>query len=434
MSAQTGNKTGPAGTPAVDAAVLRGGGGRRRTVVLIAAVLIVAVLAAAAARRGKKPAATEYKTEEAVRGDLRVIVTATGTLQPTNTVEVGSEISGIIKSVEADYNDRVKVNRVLARMDTSKLESQRRQSAAALEAAEARVLQSQATVKETAAKLEQFRRVRELSAGKVPSQTEMDAAEAALARARADEASAKAAVAQAAASLASVDTDLSKAVIRSPVNGVVLARNIEPGQTVAASFQAPVLFTLAEDLTRMELQVNVDEADMGKVREGQEATFTVDAYPNRTFCARTVKTRFGAETVDGVVTYKTILNVANNDLALRPGMTATADIVVRKLADALLVPNAALRFTPPAALEKPKSPGGLVGAIMPRPPMRRPANGGKQETERNGTKKQVWTLVDGKPTAVAVTIGDTNGTMTEIVSGDLRPGTAVVIETVSAKK
>jgi len=358
-------------------------------------------------------------------------VTATGTLQPTNTVEVGSEISGTIRTVEVDYNDPVRVNQVLARLDTTKLESQRQQSAAALAAAEARVLEARATVKEASAKLEQLVRVKKLSGGKVPSQTEMDAAEAALSRAQADEASAKAAVAQAAAAVAAVDTDLSKAEIRSPVNGVVLRRTIEPGQTVAASFQAPVLFTLAEDLKKMELHVDVDEADVGKVREGQDASFTVDAYPRRTFHARTVKTYFGAETVEGVVTYKTILNVSNDDLALRPGMTATADITVRKVTDAVLVPNAALRFSPPET-ESSTTSRGLLGALLPRPPMRR--DNKKVTTAGNNAHKQVWTLVDGNLTPVSITIGDTNGSMTEVTGGDLRPGMPVVVDMVSVNK
>ena len=228
------------------------------------------------------------------RGDLTVIVTATGTLQPTNKVDVGSELSGIVKSVEADYNDRVKVGQVLARLDTSKLEAQVTQSRAALDSAKAKVLQAQATVLETRSKLTQFQKVRELSNNKVPSQSELDAAEAAFERAKADEASATAAVSQAQATLEANQTDLSKSVIRSPINGVVLTRSMEPGQTVAASFTAPVLFTLAEDLTQMELHVDVDEADVGKVKEGQKAAFGVAAYPNRTFEARITQTRFGS--------------------------------------------------------------------------------------------------------------------------------------------
>ena len=330
-------------------------------------------------KKGNQSTAARYKTEEVRRGDLTVIVTATGTLQPTNKVEVGSELSGIIKSVEADYNSKVKVGQVLARLDTSKLEAQVTQSRAALESAKAKVLQAQATVKETRAKLAQFQKVRELSNNKVPSQSELDAAEAAFERAKADEASATAAVSQAQATLQANETDLSKSVIRSPINGIVLTRSMEPGQTVAASFTAPVLFTLAEDLTQMELHVNVDEADVGKVQEGQEATFSVAAYPDRTFEARIIQARYGSSTTSGVVTYETVLKVDNPDLSLRPGMTATADITVKKVENAILIPSAALRFTPPVRTGNEDPPAvwsvrccPVRPGPAPNSPMRRP--------------------------------------------------------------
>jgi len=251
--------------------------------VAVAFLVIVAAAGVVIWKTSGTSDSAQFKTEEVKRGDLTVIVTATGTLQPTNKVDVGSELSGIVKTVEVDYNDRVKTGQVLARLDTSKLEAQVTQSRAALDSAKAKVLQVQATVLETRSKLTQFQKVRELSNNKVPSQSELDAAEAANERAKADEASAKAAVSQAQATLEANETDLSKSVIRSPINGIVLARNVEPGQTVAASFTAPVLFTLAEDLAQMDLHVNVDEADVGKVKEGQGASFSVAAYPNRTF-------------------------------------------------------------------------------------------------------------------------------------------------------
>jgi HlyD family secretion protein len=331
---------------------------------LIGFLLIVAVVTAVVIiRRGDhESGATQFETQEAKRGNLVVIVTATGTLQPTNEVEVGSEISGIVRSVEADYNDKVKVSQVLARIDTSKLEAQETQLKAALEAAKARVMQAKATFNETTSKLGQLERVKELSNGKVPSQTELDAAQAAFERAKADDASAAAAVAQAQATLEVTQTDIGKAVIRSPIDGVVLDRRVELGQTVAAAFQAPVLFMLAEDLTQMELHVDVDEADIGQVKEGQEATFDVDAYPDRTFKATITQIRYGSKTVEGVVTYETLLKVDNSDLLLRPGMTATADITVKKVEGAVLVPSAALRFTPPAPAEKRPS-RGLLGAM-----------------------------------------------------------------------
>lgn len=376
-----------------------------------------------------KSGAVQYKTVEVQRGNMTVIVTATGTLQPTNKVDVSSELSGIIKSVHVEYNDRVKVGQVLAKLDTSKIEAQVTQTKASLESAKAKVLQVQATVTETRAKLAQLKRVWELSNNKMPSQAELDAAEAALERARADEASAKAAVAQAQATLDAYVTDLFKTVIRSPINGIVLTRSIEPGQTVASAFQAPVLFTLAEDLTQMELHVNVDEADVGKVQKSQKAIFSVAAYPNRTFEALISQVRYGSSTTSGVVTYETVLKVNNSDQSLRPGMTATADITVKKVENAVLVPSSALRFTPPVQEEK-KPSAGLVGSLLPRPPS--PST--KQREDANKKEQRVWTLKDGQLSAISVTIGVTDGSMTEVVTGDINPGMAVVVDTVSAEK
>jgi HlyD family secretion protein len=272
--------------------------------------------------------------------------------------------------------------------------------------------------------------VKALSNNKVPSQADMDAQEATLARAIADDASAKASVSQAKAALATYETDISKSIIRSPINGVALTRSVEPGQTVAAAMTAPTLFTLAADLTKMELHVNVDEADVSRIQEGQKATFSVAAYPNRTFDARIVRANYGSSTTSGVVTYETVLKVDNSDLLLRPGMTATADIVVKKITNAVLIPSAALRFTPPVQEEK-KSSGGLVSSILPHPP-----SSGNKQLENNTDKKQqrVWMLKDGQLLAVAVTIGSANGGMTEVLSGDIKPGTAVVVDTVSPVK
>ena len=273
--------------------------------------------------------AVQYKTAPVTRGDLTVIVTATGTVQPVNQVDVGTEISGTIRTVEVDYNDRVKVGQVLARIDTDKLQAQVSQSQSTLESAEAKLIEAQATVAEVRDNLERFKRVREMSGGKVPSQREFDAAEAVLKRALSSEAMLKAQISEAKWKLSIDQTNLSKAVIRSPINGVVLKRQVEPGQTVAASLQTPVLFTIAENLAQMEVQVDVDEADVAEVKVGQRGSFTVDGYPGRTFSAVVKQVRYGPETVQGVVTYKTLLSVNNSDLALRPGMTATASITSR---------------------------------------------------------------------------------------------------------
>ena len=405
--------------------------------VSIALVVIVAIGVLIAWKTIGRDHSIQYETQEARLGTLTISVTATGTLQPTNEVEVGSELSGIIKSVDVNYNDRVKIGQVLARLDTSKLEAQVKQSRATLESAKGKVLQTQATVRETRSKLAQFQKVRELSHSKVPSQTEMDAAEAAVDRALANDASARADVSQAQATLDAYEIDLSKAVIRSPINGIVLERSVEPGQTVAATLEAPKLFTLAEDLTQMELHVNVDEADIGKVKAGQEATFTVDAYPDRTFQARIMEVRYASTTTSGVVTYETVLDVHNADVSLRPGMTATADITVKKIDKALLISTAALRFTPQAKLQGQKEAenngsGGLVSSLIPHPPR----SSAKRDTKTNTNKKhqEVWILKEDDLSAVSVVVGSTNGSMTEVLDGGIRPGMALVVDIAEDKK
>jgi HlyD family secretion protein len=403
---------------------------RLKRYLVIAFLAILAVAAMIIWKTAGKTTVPQYKTEQVRRGELTVIVTATGTLQPTNTVSVGSELSGIIKSVEVNYNDRVKVGQVLVRLDTLKLEAQLTQSKAALESAQAKVLQAQATVAETKAKLSQFQKVKELSNGKIPSQSEMDAAEAAFERAKADAASAVASVSQAQATLQANETDLSKSIIRSPINGIVLTRSIEPGQTVAAALQAPVLFTLAQDLTQMELHVNVDEADIGKIQEGQKATFSVSAYPNRTFEALITQARYASTTTSGVVTYETVLKVSNPDLSLRPGMTATADITVKKVENAILIPSAALRFTPPIQQEE-KASTGLVGALLPRPPS---GTQQRNDTTANGQQQRVWILKTSQLSPVSITTGSISGLMTEMLAGDIQPGMEVVVDIIAGVK
>jgi HlyD family secretion protein len=229
---------------------------------------------------------------------------------------------------------------------------------------------------------------------------------------------------------------LDKAVIQSPIDGIVLERQVEPGQTVAASLQTPVLFTIAENLAQMELHVDVDEADVGQVAEGQEAEFTVDAYPDRRFPARIVQVRFAPKTVEGVVTYETLLSVDNAKLLLRPGMTATAEILVEELKDVLLVPNAALRFSPPKGTGGPDAGharsggGGLVGMLLPR----RPPNEKHGGEAVKGSKQRVWVLREGRPEAVEIRTGATDGILTQVLEGPLEPGTGVLVDTLSGDR
>ena len=392
---------------------------------LVAALLALAVAAVMVLRLGR-PSGPTYRVVNVTRGDLNVQVTATGTLQPINQVEVGSEVSGTVESVLVDVNDRVARGQVLARLDTSRLHDQLVQSEAALDAAKAQVAQSQATVTEARLQYSRLTRMATLSQGRVPSKLDLDTAKAALQRAEAALAVARAGVDQAQAAVRSNDTSLSKATIRSPINGVVLVRSVEPGQTVAASLQAPVLFTLAEDLTQMELDVDVDEADVAQVADAQSATFTVDAWPGRVFPARVKRVSFGSQTKDGVVSYLTVLNVNNADLSLRPGMTATAEIRVAERRNVLLVPNAALRFAPVAPQPAPSS-GGFLGRLMPHPP--HPISA--RATSVKGAERPIWVLRDGQPVELVVTTGASDGRFTEITSGALQPGMAVITEAIS---
>jgi len=398
----------------------------RRLIVPILLVMAI-VIAVIIWRTSDKADATQYKTQDVHRGNLTVTVTATGTVEPTNQVDVGSELSGIIETVEVDYNDRVTAGQVLGKLDPSKLQAQVLKSKAALKAAKARVWQSQATVRETQNELSRLKQVLEISRGKVPSRHEMDAAEAALQRAQADEVSAKAAVSEAQATLDANETDLKKAVIRSPVNGVILVRAIEPGQTVAASLQAPVLFTIAEDLTKMELHVDVDEADVGQVSEGQAANFTVDAYPDRTYSAHITQVRFGSQKVEGVVTYESVMSVDNTDLSLRPGMTATADIIVNKIENAVLVPNAALRFAPQNRAKMTEDVGFIDKLISRR---RRRTNTDSTSRASINEGPRVWVVTKDSKLPVRsfpVKTGPTDGSYTAIVDGSLEPGQQVIV-------
>jgi HlyD family secretion protein len=413
------------------------GRGHLRRQLLVAAALVLTAAALYWWQRDTPAAAPQYKTQAVIRGDLKVVITATGNLAPVNQVQVGSELSGIVKRVEVDYNDRVVVGQVLARLDTSKLAAQVLQSRASLAAARARVLQTRATVAETTRNRARLREVLELSQGKAVSKHDLEAAQAALDRARAEQAGAEAAVSQTEAALKVFETDLAKAVIRSPINGIVLSRSVDPGQTVAASLQAPVLFILAEDLAKMELHVDVDEADVGQVGAGQAAVFTVDAYPERSFPARISQIRYGAKTVDGVVTYETLLEVDNSDLSLRPGMTATANITVKEVADALLVPNAALRFLPPTTgangdNSKIRSGGSVLSRLFPRPRRNPPT---RKEANSKGGKKapRVWLVQAGILTPIGVTSGATDGVSTEITGGALQPGQEVVVDSVTGQ-
>lgn len=367
--------------------------------------------------------AITYVTDPVTRASLRAEVTATGTVQPTTEVEVSSELSGTLVAVEVNYNDPVTVGQPLARLDDAKLRAQVALSEASLAQARAKLAEAEATLQQSAADLA---RVQELVRRGQKSQTELETADATSKRARAAVDSAKANLTIAEASLALDRTDLAKAVIRSPIKGIVLDRAAEPGQIVASSLSAPVLFTLAEDLARMELQVDIDEADIGRVQIGDTAGFGVDAHPGRSFPATITQLRYAPETTDGVVTYKAVLSVDNAEGLLRPGMTATATIVVAEVVDVLTVPNAALRYAPAVKADDSggSSGSGLLGMLMPRRP---------QTTRQASDGSAVWVLRGGVPVLVSVETGETDGTRSEIRQGDLAAGDLVITDEQAAE-
>ena len=448
--------------PADVAAVLNAGAPQRRfrrwLFIGLAAIVVIGGGWYWYSARTAAPAIA-FVTAPVTKGDLTVTVTATGTVQPTDQVDISSELSGTIQTINADFNDHVTQGSTLATLNTDKLNQAVVQSQAALAGRQADVQTAQATVEQTKAALA---RQQTLAAQKLVSTDTLQAAQADADRAVAGLASANADLDTAKANLSMAQSDLGKATIISPVDGIVLARDVEVGQTVASSLQAPVLFTLAQDLTKMELQVAVDEADVGKVKEGDTATFTVEAYPDRKFPATISQVRYSPVTVEGVTTYTAVLTVDNADLTLRPGMTATADITVDQAKSVLLVPNAALRYTPPfrrqgaggegaaaggagagaaggaaaGGAARQSRGGGLLGLLLPSPP-----NGGRNRTTITGpataaptdsTQHVIWVLRDEHPAPVRVTTGVTDGTHTEIVSGDLKEGDQVITGSRSA--
>lgn len=335
---------------------------------------------------GSKP--EQYVTAEIARGPLAITVSATGTLAPRDQVDVGSEVSGRIDALYADYNDRVKKGQTLARINTDQIRAQLAQAQATLAQARATLLQDQQTIA----------RYAKLRKSNAVSPQEYD-------NAIGDFGRAKAGVSLAAATVKADETMLTKATILSPINGVVLDRKVSVGQTLVAAMTTPVLFTLASDLSQMELDVDIDEADVGAVHAGQRATFTVDAYPNRIFQATLISVHNAPQTVQNVVTYRGVLLVQNKGLLLKPGMTATATITAAKVADTLTVPNAALRFIAP----------NEISSTAPPPPGE--ANAGRVWMEEGRTLKPH-----------DLKLGPTDGKRTQILSGDLKVGDKVVTD------
>jgi HlyD family secretion protein len=409
--------------------------------VWIAVGILLVLLLAARCFAPRKP--TNFATTPVTRGDLTVTVSATGNLAPTNQVNVGSQVSGLIREVYVQNNDKVTKGQPLAQLDLPLLQASVAQASAALQVGEASVAQAKATVEQDKANLDRDQQVFEESGGKVPSKVEMDQARADFARATANVASAEAQVAQQKANLQTAQTNFGYGTIHAPVTGVVLSRQVQPGQTVAVGLNVATLFTIAEDLALMKIEVKVDEADIGELKEGAPAVFTVDAYPGRTFPATVMRVDVGANatpqvnsagttatSTSTVVAYTTVLSVANKDLMLKPGMTATALITAAHKQDVLLVPNAALRFNP-TTTQLPGAPGGPGGGNAPRGAVfigARQNNAGSNTADfTRGARRQVWTVgPKGQPQALTVNVGDTDGSMTEISGPGVQPGLKVI--------
>lgn len=345
-----------------------------------------------------------YEFGDVKRGDLRLVVTATGTLEATTTVEIGAEVTGRVVSVSVDYNDLVKKGQELATIDPEQLRASTQQSRAELAAAQAAVLEAKASAEETSLSVA---RAEEQAQRGLISLQQLESARAAAARAKAALSSAQARTVLSRASLGLAATRLEKTKIYSPIDGIVLSRAVEPGQTVTAGFQTPILFKLAEDLSKMQLAVAVDEADIGRVREGLRATFTVDAYPEREFSSRVVSVRNEPTVSQNVVTYQAVLEVDNSERLLRPGMTATASVVSETLKSVLMLPSEAFRFTPP---ERP-------GKKLPPPP-------------GNRRERRVFVLRGAEPVPIIVKIGPSDGNVTVIESGNIEPGSKVILDVV----
>jgi len=405
---------------------------RARIYQIVGLLLVLGIAGGVYSWRSKSNQAkgVRYRTAQAQLGDLRETVTATGTLKGLDSVDVGSQISGKIIKIYVDFNDRVTAGQVLAEIDTTQLQSRVEQSKAQVNAADASVILAKATQAQTKA---QYLRSVDLSQKGLISSKDLDSAKADADRAGASITSATAQATLARASLKDAQTQLSYAVIRSPIDGIVLSRLVEPGQTVAATMSAPILFNLARDLTQLRLYVDIDEADVGKVKEGQAANFLVDAWNGHSFASKVVSVHNLPTAGQTVVTYQAVLSVDNTELLLRPGMTATATITTDERKGVLLVPNAALRFSPPASTKAsggssiPFLGGGMPGGARPGGGGAARAKGGKKVITAADSQGLLYVLEEARPKRTVVEIAGTDGEHTEIKSG-LKAGAQVITE------
>jgi len=376
---------------------------------VVGAGILTAAWVALRVARTPKTATLHYQTVAIDRGPILAKVTANGALSALVTVNVGSQVSGRVQSLRVDFGSTVKRGEVVATIDPSmflaaaaQATANHRATLAAVERAKAQQLNAEKQLARSAA----------LQKEGLMTGAELETAEANLAVARADVSLAVSNVSQAKAARDQSELNLRYTTIVSPIDGVVISRNVDVGQTVAATLQAPTLFTIAQDLTHMQVDTNVAEADVGKVRAGMDVTFTIDAYPNHTFRGKLRQVRDNAQTIQNVVTYDTVVDVENEARLLKPGMTANVTFAYAHEANAVRVPNAALRFRPDATSVMEMTGGRVLPAIPP-------------------DRRLIWLLRGGKPVAVAVRTGINDGTFTEMAEGDVRPGDLAVVETPS---
>ena len=387
-----------------------------RPVLIGGGIVLVFLAIFAACQMRPKPPAEPYRFGAVERGDVTRAVSASGSLQALITVDVGSQISGLVTRVLADFNDNVRAGQTLAVIDPQTFQSRVAQSLSDINAGEAQVRQAQATLANAEA---DFARKKTLVDQGISSPAVLDQATAALGVARANVAAARARVGQSQATLRIQRADLVRTTIVSPINGVVVDRKVEPGQTVAASFQAPVLFTIAQDLSKVEVRISVDEADVGQVREGQAVRFTVDAFPDDAFTGVVTQVRKQPTTTQNVVAYTVIAEADNPARMLLPGMTANADIIIDVRRNVLKIPATALRWTPPAPPRR--GPDNADAKPAAPPPTRAPPSA---DGMRPGT---VYVVRDDAPKAIAVRVGATDGTVVEVVSAELKAGDQVIL-------
>jgi len=378
----------------------------------------------------KRTPEVSYRTVKIERGPIVATVAATGNLSAVTTVQVGTQVSGTIQKLYVDYNSRVRKGQAIAEIDPSLFNASVEQSQGNYLSAEANVLKAKVALADAE---RTYNRNKKLLADGIISQGDYDVAETAWQSAKAALKAAEGSLAQTRGSLMQAKTNLRYSVIRSPVDGVVISRAVDVGQTVAASFQTPTLFTIAQDLTKMQIEVSVDEADISRIKLHQQATFTVDSYPEQTFHGQVVQIRSAPVITQNVVTYVVVVNVDNSDLKLKPGMTANVTVEVAKKDDVLKLPPAALRFKPKAKGEAPKAKAPAGGA----PAGAASREAGPKGGARKGGGLQIYLLKEGKPVAVPVKTGIANNSAIEIVDGGLKEGDEVIVEQIggeSAKK